>query len=74
MQQLEIDHGVRCERHVGEVFRVRCEDCDQAAAEYAADVAAALARGPEREHRPQIIPGDSRRPVRSLAKAAGRVR
>lgn len=27
---LEIDHGARCDSHVGEVFRVRCADCDQA--------------------------------------------
>lgn len=27
----ELDHGTRCERHVGEAFRVRCYDCDQLA-------------------------------------------
>lgn len=24
----EVDHGIRCETHIGEVFRVRCETCD----------------------------------------------
>lgn len=33
----ELDHGVRCDRHVGEVFRVRCADCDREAAEAAAE-------------------------------------
>ena len=73
MMQLEVDHGVRCDRHVGEVFRVRCADCDEAAAEYAAEVAASLAAGPERESR-QAARAIEARPVRSLAKAAGRVR
>lgn len=27
----ELDHGVRCERHVGEVFPPRCSDCNAAA-------------------------------------------
>ena len=27
MTSPEIDSGVRCERHVGEVFPVRCDDC-----------------------------------------------
>jgi hypothetical protein len=25
----DLDHGVRCDRHVGEAFRVRCFDCDE---------------------------------------------
>lgn len=29
----ELDHGVRCDRHVGEAFRVRCGDCDDESAE-----------------------------------------
>jgi hypothetical protein len=29
----ELDHGTRCDEHVGEAFRVRCSDCDELAAE-----------------------------------------
>ncbi|MCU1598540.1 MAG: hypothetical protein JWQ47_2279 [Glaciihabitans sp.] len=29
----EVDLGVRCERHVGEVFPPRCQDCDLATLE-----------------------------------------
>lgn len=32
----EIDPGVRCDRHVGEVFQVRCLDCDHLTLEAAA--------------------------------------
>jgi hypothetical protein len=35
----EFDHGIRCDRHIGEAFRVRCADCDKAAAE---EIAAAV--------------------------------
>jgi hypothetical protein len=27
----ELDHGHRCDRHIGEAFRVRCTDCDREA-------------------------------------------
>ena len=29
----ELDHGIRCDRHIGEVFPPRCRDCDAAARE-----------------------------------------
>ena len=29
----ELDHGVRCDKHVGEVFPPRCADCTREAAE-----------------------------------------
>lgn len=28
----EIDTGIRCDRHIGEVYPVRCFDCDAARA------------------------------------------
>ncbi len=62
-----IDHGIRCERHVGEAFRVRCADCDEAAAEYAAEL-----EGLPPAHATRTV--DRPREVRSLARAAGRVR
>jgi hypothetical protein len=33
MSDREIDHGARCDNHVGEVFPPRCAECDAAAAE-----------------------------------------
>lgn len=24
----DLDHGIRCEEHIGEAFRPRCYDCD----------------------------------------------
>jgi len=29
----ELDHGIRCDKHVGEVFPPRCADCTAAALE-----------------------------------------
>ena len=31
MMTAELDHGIRCETHVGEVFRPNCRECDAAA-------------------------------------------
>jgi hypothetical protein len=40
-----LDHGIRCDRHVGEVFPPRCRDCNAAAREDdAATLAARYAR------------------------------
>lgn len=64
MLQPDIDHGARCDRHTGEAWLPRCYDCDAAAAEDAA----------EREGLRTPPPIDRPREVRSLARAAGRVR
>jgi|GEM_PF-6997077 len=32
----DLDHGIRCDRHIGEVFPPRCTACDTLTAEYAA--------------------------------------
>jgi hypothetical protein len=40
----ELDHGVRCERHVGEVFPPRCGDC-QAEARAADEATAPIRHG-----------------------------
>jgi len=37
---IEIDHGIRCDKHVGEVFAVRCFACDAATAEHFLDIEA----------------------------------
>jgi hypothetical protein len=31
-----LDHGIRCEMHIGEVFQVHCTACDIAATEHLA--------------------------------------
>ncbi len=33
MMLAELDHGMRCDRHIGEVFPPRCSDCSREAAE-----------------------------------------
>ena len=30
---MPVDFGIRCDRHVGEVFQVRCYECERAARE-----------------------------------------
>lgn len=45
MTLLETDHGIRCDNHVGEAFRVRCYDCDAAATEDAVKTRRASERG-----------------------------
>jgi len=54
----DIDHGARCEDHVGEVFRPRCEACDAAAVEQAREAAAAVSRALQPLAWPAIAPED----------------
>lgn len=35
-----VDLGIRCDRHVGEVFAPRCDACDTAAAEHTTEMRA----------------------------------
>ena len=39
---MPVDNGIRCDRHVGELFQVRCYDCQQEAIEEEASVAETL--------------------------------
>lgn len=68
----EIDLGVRCDAHTGHAFPPRCYACQDAAREEAEERAStAAAPAPVS---PSMPFADVPRPVRSLAKAAGRVR
>jgi hypothetical protein len=33
----ELDHGIRCDRHIGEAFPPRCSDCDVLTVQQASD-------------------------------------
>ncbi len=68
----EIDLGIRCDQHASEIYPPRCYACQDAAREEAEERAATAAAPAPLS--PSMPIADARRPVRSLAKAAGRVR
>lgn len=57
----EIDLGSRCDRHIGEAFRVRCQDCDNAQVDNAPAPLPRLDRNPPLERLLRQRPKDEDR-------------